>query len=80
MAQVGGILLLSSVDNPEDYLVYFMGIDKAKFRKPVLPGDQLRFELEMISLKKRFCKMRGKAFVDGGVVAEADLSSTIVKR
>jgi len=80
MAQVGGILLLSSVDNPEDFLVYFMTIDKAKFRKPVIPGDQLRFELEMRSLKKRFCKMRGKAYVDGSVVAEADLSSTIVKR
>ena len=80
MAQVGGILLLSSVDNPGKYLVYFMGIDRAKFRKPVLPGDQLRFELEMISLRKRFCKMRGKAFVDGNVVAEADLTSTIVNR
>jgi UDP-3-O-[3-hydroxymyristoyl] N-acetylglucosamine deacetylase/3-hydroxyacyl-[acyl-carrier-protein] dehydratase len=80
MAQVGGILLLSSVDNPEDYLVYFMTIDRAKFRKPVMPGDQLRFELEMLSLKRKFCKMRGKAYVDGSVVAEADLSSTIVKR
>ncbi len=80
MAQVGGILLLSSVDRPEDYLVYFMTIDKAKFRKPVIPGDQLRFELEMLSLKKKFCKMRGKAYVDGSVVAEATLSSTIVKR
>jgi UDP-3-O-[3-hydroxymyristoyl] N-acetylglucosamine deacetylase/3-hydroxyacyl-[acyl-carrier-protein] dehydratase len=80
MAQVGGILLLSSVDNPEDFLVYFMTIDKAKFRKPVIPGDQLRFELEMLSLKKKFSKMRGKAYVDGSVVAEADLSSTIVKR
>jgi UDP-3-O-[3-hydroxymyristoyl] N-acetylglucosamine deacetylase/3-hydroxyacyl-[acyl-carrier-protein] dehydratase len=80
MAQVGGILLLSSVDNPEKYLVYFMGIDNAKFRKPVMPGDQIIFELEMISLKKKFCKMKGKAFVDGAVVAEADLLSTIVKR
>ncbi len=80
MAQVGGLLLLSSVDNPEDYLVYFIKIDRAKFRKPVIPGDQLRFELEMLSLKRKFCKMRGKAFVDGSVVAEADLSSTIVKR
>lgn len=80
MAQVGGILLLSSVDTPEKYLVYFMGIDKAKFRKPVVPGDQIRFELEMISLKRRFCKMRGMAYVDGTVVAEADLSSTIVLR
>ena len=80
MAQVGGILLLSSVENPEDYLVYFIKIDNAKFRKPVLPGDQIRFELEMLSLKRKFCKMRGKAYVDGNIVAEADLSSTIVKR
>ena len=80
MAQVGGILLLSSVDKPEKYLVYFIGIDKAKFRRPVGPGDQLRFELEMISLKRRFCKMKGTAFVDGDVVAEAELTSTIVDR
>lgn len=80
MAQVGGILLLSSVDKPEKYLVYFIGIDKAKFRKPVVPGDQIRFELEMISLKKRFCKMKGVAYVDGKVVAEAELTSTIVDR
>jgi len=80
MAQIGGILLLSSVDNPEKYLVYFMGIDKAKFRKPVVPGDQVKFELEMLALKKRYCKMRGKALVDGSVVAEAELTSTIVNR
>jgi len=80
MAQVGGVLLLSSVDKPENYLVYFIGIDKAKFRRPVGPGDQLRFELEMISLRKRFCKMKGVAYVDGKVVAEAELSSTVVKR
>jgi UDP-3-O-[3-hydroxymyristoyl] N-acetylglucosamine deacetylase/3-hydroxyacyl-[acyl-carrier-protein] dehydratase len=80
MAQVGGILLLSSVDKPEKYLVYFIGIDKAKFRRPVVPGDQLRFELEMISLKRRFCKMKGTAFVDGEIVAEAELTSSIVNR
>ena len=80
MAQVGGILLLSSVDTPEKYLVYFIGIDKAKFRRPVVPGDQIRFELEMISLRKRFCKMRGIAYVDGQVVAEAELLSSIVDR
>ncbi len=80
MAQVGGILLLSSVDDHEKYLVYFIGINNAKFRKPVVPGDQIRFELEMKSLKKRFCKMRGVAYVDGNVVAEADLTSTIVLR
>jgi UDP-3-O-[3-hydroxymyristoyl] N-acetylglucosamine deacetylase/3-hydroxyacyl-[acyl-carrier-protein] dehydratase len=80
MAQVGGILLLSSVDKPENYLVYFMGIDKAKFRKPVFPGDQVRFELDMIALKRRFCKMKGVALVDGQVVAEAQLTSSIVNR
>ncbi len=80
MAQVGGILLLSSVDTPEKYLVYFVSIDKAKFRKPVVPGDQIRFELEMISLRRRFCKMRGIAYVDGQVVAEAELFSSIVDR
>ena len=80
MAQVGGILLLSSVDKPEKYLVYFIGIDKAKFRKPVVPGDQIRFELEMLSLKKRFCKMKGVAYVDDKIVAEAELTSTIVNR
>ncbi|MGD1048227.1 MAG: bifunctional UDP-3-O-[3-hydroxymyristoyl] N-acetylglucosamine deacetylase/3-hydroxyacyl-ACP dehydratase [Candidatus Krumholzibacteriaceae bacterium] len=80
MAQVGGILLLSSVDTPERYLVYFIGIDKAKFRRPVVPGDQIRFELEMISLRKRFCKMKGIAYVDGQPVAEAELFSTIIDR
>jgi UDP-3-O-[3-hydroxymyristoyl] N-acetylglucosamine deacetylase/3-hydroxyacyl-[acyl-carrier-protein] dehydratase len=80
MAQVGGILLLSSVDRPEKYLVYFIGIDKAKFRRPVFPGDQIRFELEMRSLKRRYCKMKGKALVDGQIVAEAELTSSIVNR
>ncbi|HEY5133272.1 MAG TPA: bifunctional UDP-3-O-[3-hydroxymyristoyl] N-acetylglucosamine deacetylase/3-hydroxyacyl-ACP dehydratase [Candidatus Krumholzibacteriaceae bacterium] len=80
MAQVGGILLLSSVDTPERYLVYFIGIDKAKFRRPVGPGDQIRFELEMISLRKRFFKMKGIAYVDGQPVAEAELFATIIDR
>jgi len=80
MAQCGGVLLLNTVDNPEDKLVYFIGIDNAKFRKPVRPGDQLRFELEMLRLKGRICKMRGKAYVDSDLVAEADLLSTIVDR
>ncbi len=80
MAQVGGVLLLSSVDEPERYLVYFTHINNAKFRKPVLPGDQLRFELELLSLKRRICKMQGFAYVDGDLVAEAELLSTIVER
>ncbi|MBC8423472.1 UDP-3-O-[3-hydroxymyristoyl] N-acetylglucosamine deacetylase [bacterium] len=80
MAQVGGVLLMSSVDNPESKLVYFSGIDGARFRKPVTPGDQIRFELELVKLRGPICKMSGVAYVDGEKVAEADLMSTIVDR
>ena len=80
MAQCGGVLLLNSVDNPEDKLMYFMGIDKARFRKPVLPGDQLRFELQLLRFGGSVCKMEGKAFVDGELVAEAELLSTVIER
>ncbi len=80
MAQTGGILLLSTVENPKGKLVYFSAIDKARFRKPVLPGDQVRFELTMLRLKKRGCKMRGEAFVDGKLVAEAELLAQVVER
>lgn len=80
MAQTGGVLLLNKVERPREKLVYFMGIDRAKFRRPVLPGDQVRFELDLRKLKGRICKMSGKAFVDGQLVAEADLLSTVVDR
>ena len=82
MAQCGGVLLMNSnaVDNPKEKLVYFIGIDRAKFRKPVRPGDQLRFELTLLRLKSRICKMEGKAYVDGDLVAEAELLSSIVDR
>jgi len=80
MAQVGGVLLLNTVDDPKTKLVYFIGIDKAKFRKPVMPGDQLRFELKMLRFGGRICRMKGEAFVDGEPVAEAELTSTIVDR
>jgi UDP-3-O-[3-hydroxymyristoyl] N-acetylglucosamine deacetylase/3-hydroxyacyl-[acyl-carrier-protein] dehydratase len=80
MAQCGGVLLLNRVERPKDKLVYFMGIDNAKFRKPVRPGDQLRFELTLLRLKQRICKMEGKAYVDGDLVAEAELLSSIVDR
>ena len=78
MAQVGGVLLLSSVDEPEGKLVYFSGIDGARFRQPVTPGDQLRFELELVKLRRPICKMRGTAWVDGKLVAEANLMSSVV--
>jgi UDP-3-O-[3-hydroxymyristoyl] N-acetylglucosamine deacetylase/3-hydroxyacyl-[acyl-carrier-protein] dehydratase len=78
MAQVGGVLLLSTVDDPRGKLVYFSGIDNARFRAPVTPGDQLEFELEMVKLRGPICKMRGTARVGDTVVAEADLMSTVV--
>ena len=80
MAQVGGLLLLHSVDDPNDKLMYFMGIDGAKFRRPVTPGDQLRLKLTLLKLKNRISKMRGEAYVDGHLVAEAELMATVVDR
>ena len=80
MAQVGGMLMLNSVDDPGNKLMYFMGIDGAKFRRPVVPGDQLKFQLTLQSQKRRTMKMRGEAFVDGQLVAEAELLATVVDR
>lgn len=80
MAQVGGVLLLNTVDDPKKYLVYFTRVDKAKFRRPVIPGDQLRFELELKSLRRGICTMSGQAYVDGKLTAEAELASIIVER
>ncbi len=74
------MLLLNTVDDPETKLVYFMGIDNAKFRRPVLPGDQLIFDLELVRLKSRICQMTGRRTCAGTLVAEAELLSTIVDR
>lgn len=80
MAQVGGILLLDSEGNPEDKLVYFTSLDNVKFRRPVVPGDQLRFELDMVRYRRSICKMAGKAYVDDDLVCEAELSAAVVDR
>lgn len=80
MAQVGGVLLLKNIPDRENKLVYFMGIDEARFRRPVVPGDQIRFELEVIRLKTSTCKLRGRALVDGQLVAEAIIMSAMVDR
>ncbi|HEY3216520.1 MAG TPA: UDP-3-O-acyl-N-acetylglucosamine deacetylase [Candidatus Eisenbacteria bacterium] len=80
MAQVGGLLLLHSVDDPNDKLMYFMGIDGAKFRRPVVPGDQLRFVLTLLKMRRGTSKMRGEAYVDDQLVAEAELLATVVDR
>jgi len=80
MAQVGGVLLLSDVPDREKKLVLFAGIDEARFRRPVVPGDQVRFEVEVLRLKASTCKLQGKAFVDGALVAEAVILSAMVDR
>ena len=80
MAQVGGLLLLNSVEDPNDKLMYFMGIDGARFRRPVTPGDQLKFRLTLLKLKAGTSKMRGQAFVEDQLVAEAELLATVVPR
>lgn len=78
MAQAGGVLLLTSVEDPRGKLVYFSGIDGARFRRPVLPGDVLTFECEMVRLKGPIAKMRGVARVGDDKVAEADLMASLV--
>ncbi len=80
MAQAGGLLLLNDVDKPEDTLVYFMSMDDVKFRKPVVPGDQLIFEVEMLKQRSNTCKVRGVGLVDGERVAEATMMARIVDR
>jgi len=80
MAQVGGILLLNTQADPESKLVYFTGLDRVKFRKPVRPGDQIRFEVEMVKFRQSLCKMAGKAFVANDLVCEAELSAAVVDR
>lgn len=80
MAQAGGILAFKSEPEAEDKLVFFMGIDKAKFRKPVLPGDQVRLTLQVIKRRRAIWSFKGEAFVDGKLVAEAELLATIADR
>ena len=80
MAQVGGILLMGTVPVPESKVVYFVSLDNVKWRKPVRPGDQLRFELEVVQIRGPLCKMKGVAKVDGVVVAEADMAAMLRDR
>jgi beta-hydroxyacyl-ACP dehydratase FabZ len=80
MAQVAGIALLGMVADREKKLLYLSGVDRCRFRRPVVPGDQLRIEAEIMSLKSKFCKCRATATVDGNVCAEAELLSVLVDR
>jgi UDP-3-O-[3-hydroxymyristoyl] N-acetylglucosamine deacetylase/3-hydroxyacyl-[acyl-carrier-protein] dehydratase len=80
MAQVGGVLLMGTVDDPESKVVYFMSIDKIKFRRPVKPGDQLRFEVDIVQLRGNVCRIAGVAKVDGAVVCEAEMAAMVRDR
>ena len=80
MAQAGGLLLLHDLPDREGKLLYFAGIEEAKFRRPVVPGDQVRYEIEVLRLRSTFGKVAGKALVDGEVAAEAILSTAMVDR
>jgi UDP-3-O-[3-hydroxymyristoyl] N-acetylglucosamine deacetylase/3-hydroxyacyl-[acyl-carrier-protein] dehydratase len=80
MAQVGGVLLMGTLSDPSEKVVYFMSLDNVKFRRPVKPGDQLRFEIDLTQARGMVCKMRGLAKVDGEVVAEADMAAMVRDR
>jgi UDP-3-O-[3-hydroxymyristoyl] N-acetylglucosamine deacetylase / 3-hydroxyacyl-[acyl-carrier-protein] dehydratase len=80
MAQVGGMLLMGAVPDPENKVVYFTSLDHVKWRRPVRPGDQLRFELEMVQIRGPMCKMNGVAKVDGEIVAEAQMGAMVRDR
>lgn len=80
LAQAGAVLFLSEIEERDTKLVYFTGIDRARFRRPVVPGDQLRLSLEVVQLRSRACKMRGVAEVEGQMAAEAEILSAMVDR
>ncbi len=80
MAQVGGLLLMDAVESPENKVVYFMSLDNVKWRRPVTPGDQLVFEIELLQFRRSICRMRGEAFVDGNLVAEAEFKARVVDK
>jgi UDP-3-O-[3-hydroxymyristoyl] N-acetylglucosamine deacetylase/3-hydroxyacyl-[acyl-carrier-protein] dehydratase len=77
MAQVGGMLLMGAVPNPENKVVYFTSLNDVKWRRPVKPGDQLIFELELLQVRGMMCKMSGVARVDGNVVCEAEMGAVV---
>jgi 3-hydroxyacyl-[acyl-carrier-protein] dehydratase len=80
MAQAGGFLLLQEVRDRDSKLIYFVAIDGARFRRPVVPGDQLRLEVDVLQWRNSFCKLAGKAFVGAEVAAEATLMCKMVDR
>ena len=81
MAQAGGVLLLNTVPDPENYLTFFMKMDNVKFKRPVKPGDTLILKLELISpIRRGICHMRGSIFANGNLMTEGELMAQIIKR
>ncbi len=80
MAQTGGLLLMEQIPDRASKVVYFMALDEVKFRKPVVPGDQLRMEVEMLQFRGKTARMKGMAYVDGQVVTEAEMLACVVDK
>ena len=80
LAQAGGVLMLNGTENPGNKIVLFMAINNVKFRKPVVPGDQLILDVKMMSRRSKVIQIRGEALVDGIVVAEGDFTAALVDR
>jgi beta-hydroxyacyl-ACP dehydratase FabZ len=78
MAQAGAVLLFGSIPDPETKFVVLSKVDKAKFKRMVVPGDQLRLDVEWTREKGRICQMKGKAFVEGELAAEAEIYASVL--
>ena len=80
MAQAGSFLILSQVDNPLSKNMFFSAVEKAKFKKPIIPGDKLEIHITLMKKKLQLCKFKGECFVKDSLVANADFSANIVDR
>jgi len=80
LAQTGGILLYHSFPNPEDKVMLLSKINNAKFRKPVIPGDQIEFHVDLVKKRNRFCEVKGKAYVDGDMAVESEVVAYLLHR
>jgi len=80
MAQAGGIIMMAEIPDREKKLVAFTGIERAKFRRPITPGDQVRIEVEVLSFRTRAGRIHGRALVDGKLACEATLTCQVVPR
>jgi UDP-3-O-[3-hydroxymyristoyl] N-acetylglucosamine deacetylase/3-hydroxyacyl-[acyl-carrier-protein] dehydratase len=81
MAQVGGILALNNIEDPQNFDTYFLKIDKAKFKQKVIPGDTLILKLELMSpIRRGICEMKGTAYVGNKLVTEAELVAQIIRK